>query len=420
MGGISSAQTLSGTVTNSTSDKPAAGDEVVLIRLAQGMDEVARTKTDSSGTFSFHLDDPGAPHLLRAIHQGVTYHRMAPPGTTSVALQVYDAVQKIQELSVTADVLRIQAEGGSLQVVRRFAVSNSSSPPRTQMNDRNFEFYLPEGAQLDNGMAKTANGQPVNSSPVPQKEKNRYAFIFPLRPGQTEFQVTFHLPYNGSASLDPKTLYPAQHMVVVLPKSMQFSAEPGSSFQSMQDPGQTGATVQVATNTQPGQPLTFHVSGTGVLQDRNTNTGPGAQSENSMGQPRTGNGAPPKDSDTSRGWFGWAVLGGFAIVLVALMIYVGRRRRATSPVSVPFPDLPSPLPVDSVVPTPAPAPAATLATARPSGLLFAALKEELFQLEIEHKQGRISTEEYTQAKSALDRTLEHALKREAKTAASPS
>ena len=46
-----------------------------------------------------------------------------------------------------------------------------------------------------------------------------------------------------------------------------------------------------------------------------------------------------------------------------------------------------------------------------SGLLLEALKEELFQLEVEHKQGSISQQEYERARAALDQTLERALKR---------
>ena len=291
-GGLAAtAQTLSGKVTNGTTNRPAAGDEIVLIRLAQGMDEVARTDADANGHFSFKLDDAGAPHLLRAIHQGVTYHQMAPPGTSSVEMQVYDVVKKIQDLSVTADVMRLQAESGSLQLVRRFAINNSSSPPRTQMNDQNFEFYLPEGAQLDSGMAKTANGQPVNSAPVPQKEKNRYSFVFPLRPGQTEFQVSFHMPYSGSATIDPKAIYPSQHVVVVLPKSMQFTAVSGSSFQSVEG-GQSDSQVEVATNTQAGQSLSFKVSGTGTLppsESSGSSAGPGG----SVAQSGPGSGGAP-------------------------------------------------------------------------------------------------------------------------------
>ena len=48
-----------------------------------------------------------------------------------------------------------------------------------------------------------------------------------------------------------------------------------------------------------------------------------------------------------------------------------------------------------------------------SGLLLEALKDELFQLEVEHKQGDISQQEYEQARAALDQTLERALKRAA-------
>src|SRR5207248_7405068 len=195
--------------------------------------------------------------LVRAIHQGVTYHKMAPPGTTSVDLEVFDVSKKLAGISVTADVMRFQAQGNELQGIRLFAVDNTSNPPRTQMNDQNFEFYLPDGAQIDTGLAKTANGQPINSAPVPQKEKNRYAFIFPLRPGETQFQVVYHLPYTGQLSIDPRPLYPTQHFVVMVPKSMQFDAGSSKGFQSMQDPQQSDAVVQVASNTQVGQPLAF-------------------------------------------------------------------------------------------------------------------------------------------------------------------
>ncbi len=56
------AQTLTGTVTNGTTNKPAAGDEVILINLANGMDVAANTKADSSGKYSFKLTgEPGPP-----------------------------------------------------------------------------------------------------------------------------------------------------------------------------------------------------------------------------------------------------------------------------------------------------------------------------------------------------------------------
>jgi hypothetical protein len=405
-----SAQTLTGTATNGTTKKPAAGDDVVLLSLSQGMEEAGRTKIDAKGNFTLKLDDAASPHLVRVIHQGVTYHRMAPPGTTSVEVQVYDVSKKVQGISVTADVMRFQAQGNELQGIRLFAVNNTSDPPRTQMNDQNFEFYLPDGAQVDQGMAKTSGGQPINSAPVPQKEKNRYAFLFPLRPGETEFQVSYHMPYSGEASFDPKALYGAQHFVVVLPKTMQFSAGPGATFQSMQDPRQSDSVVQVASNTTPGQALAFKISGTGTMADTPDDTQGGgspvggAQTSGAAAgrDSRPGGGlGPPIDAPDPLEKYRWYILGGFAIVLAAGAIYIATRSKTATipdfaPVDVELSDLPT---------APKPKPADRTA------LLLDALKEEIFQLEVEHKQGRISQQEYEKAKAALDQTLERAVRR---------
>ena len=48
-----------------------------------------------------------------------------------------------------------------------------------------------------------------------------------------------------------------------------------------------------------------------------------------------------------------------------------------------------------------------------SGALLEALKEELFELELERQQGSISQQEYEKHKAALDQTLQRALKRKA-------
>jgi hypothetical protein len=403
-----SAQTLTGTVTNGTTNKPAAGDDVVLLSLGQGMEESGRTKTDAKGNFTVKLDSATSPHLVRVIHQGVTYHRMAPPGTTSVEVQVYDSSKKVEGISVTADVMRFQAQGSELQGIRLFAVNNASDPPRTQMNDQSFEFYLPDGAQIDQSMAMTAGGQPINSAPVPQKEKNRYAFLFPLRPGETQFQVSYHMPYSGEASFDPKTLYGAKHFVVVLPKAMQFTAGSGTGFQAMNDPRQGDAVVQVASDTTAGQLLAFKISGTGTLaepgDDSQGTPSPvgGAQTSGAVAgrDSRPGGGlGPPIDAPDPLEKYRWYILGGFAIVLAAGAVYIASRSKtATVPDFAPVDGELSDFPL-------APKPADRTA------LLLEALKEEIFQLEVEHKQGRISQQEYEKAKAALDQTLERAVKR---------
>src|SRR5258708_15578820 len=50
---LATAQTLTGTVKNSTTNKPAAGDEVILLKLGQSMEEAGRTKADAKGNLTF-------------------------------------------------------------------------------------------------------------------------------------------------------------------------------------------------------------------------------------------------------------------------------------------------------------------------------------------------------------------------------
>ncbi len=405
---IAGAQTLSGTLKNGTTGKPAAGDDVILIKLGQGMEEAGRTKADASGHFSFKVSDAG-PHLIRAVHQGVTYHSMAPPGTNSVEVQVFDVAKKLNDISVTADVMRFQAQGNDLQGTRLFAVNNASTPPRTQMNDQNFEFYLPEGARILESSAETAGGQPLKTDPVPQKEKNRYAFIFPLRPGQTLFQVGFELPYGGELSIDPKALYPAQHFVVMLPKTMQFSAVPGSGFESRANPKEPSTMVQVASNTELGQQLGFKISGTGTLGEGDNGGGGASSSDNGATagpDTRPGGGlGPPIDAPDPLEKYRWYILGGFAVVLAAGAVYITNRSRSAERSLATVSGLGA-----SDMEMPDSLPARQPASGRP-GLLLEALKEELFQLEVEHKQGTISQPEYERARAALDQTLERAIKR---------
>jgi len=422
---LAAAQTLTGTVKNVTTGKPAAGDDVILLSLTQGMEEAARTKTDAKGNFSLKLDDAQAPHLVRAVHQGVTYHRMAPPGSTSVAVEVYDAGKKIDGISVVADIMRIQVAQGQIEIVREFGVQNASKPPRTQMDERNLEFYVPDGAQIipDSATATTENGNPLKSAPVPEGEKDRYSFIFPLRPGLTRFEVAYQLPYTGSANLDPKSLYPLDHFVVMMPKAMQFTAAATSAgYKLINYPNEPDASVQVASNFVPGQNLAFKVSGEGTLSDPQE-AGGGAQGESTAAPPnanRPGGGlGPPIDAPDPLQKYRWPILGGLAGLLALGAVFVaarqqsagraGRAKLTTIEDSESDYELPEALASRLSQSPPA-------ARRSPTSMLLEGLKEELFQLEVEHKQGQISQQEYEKTKAALDQTLQHALKREAQKA----
>jgi hypothetical protein len=130
---------------------------------------------------------------------------------------------------------------------------------------------------------------------------------------------------------------------------------------------------------------------------------------------------PPIDAPDPLQKYRWWIIGGFVIALAGGAYYVTTRQKtAFAPAGGGEAEYEEPVRsrITSSIPRPTPtAPVQTqrvptVAAPRPS-MLLEALKEELFQLEVEHKQGKITQQEYEKAKAALDGTLERAIKREA-------
>ncbi len=424
---LAAAQNITGTVTNGTTGKPASGDEVVLLSLSQGMQEIANTKTDAQGHFRFAAPTDQAPHMVRVTHEGVSYFPQSGPlmpGATTAELTIYDSAKKIEGLSQTVEVDRLQSDGKQLQGIALYALSNKSQPPRTLADDKGtFEIVLPDAAEIDSAQAKGPGGQPIATEASPGSQKGHFLLTYPLRPGDTQFQVAYHLPYSGEASFSPKVSRDVQHFVVMVPKSMSFAAKDARQFQAMTDPQMADprTTVMVATGVKPGQDLSYRVSGSGLFQADNEQGGQGAaDSGGAMGgsqaaandnRPGGGLGAPIDAPDPLHQYRA-VILGAFALVLVMGGAYIVSRSNRPHPASVAA-GASGKVAADSgeaaaafadfVEPT---APARDR-----NALLLEAMKEELFQLEIDRQQGKVTPEEYAKAKAALDETIKRALAR---------
>lgn len=372
------AQEITGTVINLTTNRPSAGDNVVLMKLQQGMDEVATTKTDAQGRFTFKIEEPTVAHLIRVSHRNVNYFRSAPPGTTSVEINVYDAAEDVDGVKQTLDIIRMEGDVTNLRVIEMYAVENNSKPPRTLMRMKSFEIQLPKGAKLDQAMAAGPNSMPVTASPVPQGN-DRYAFLFPIRPGETRFQIAYTMPYSGSAELKPALLQPVGSFAVSVPPGMTIEPAAGSTLRAAGEDG--GLTVFVAQNAQPGQDLSFKVSGRGTLPDPDAQTQAAGGGDGERG-PGGGIGAPVNTPDPLYKYRWWIVAG------VALLLAAGAGFTLKAQPQ---------------------AAAASAAGAPKTGL--DALKDEMFHLESERVQGKISDEEYAKAKAALDVLMKRALER---------
>jgi hypothetical protein len=406
------AATVSGTVTNKTTDKPSSGDIVELVDVQAGMSAVSKARTDSSGHYT--LNEPASgPYLIRVTHQGAGYFIAAPQGAGPGDISVYDAAPRVNGISVEDQIIDLEAQNGQLDATEQFVVHNTSSPKVTESSDNTFEFVLPAEALIDMAEATRPSGLPTMAQPKPLPEKGHYAFSVPIEPDQGEkmtvFQIHYHLPYSGSYNFKPSVLMPTDNLAVQLPKSMSFTPASGATYQSIpQDPS---IQTYLLRNAGPGKVAEFTVSGEGAMprEQQGGQQEAGAQGGQPGNRPGGGIGEPINQPDPLSK-YKWWILGGLGLVLAAAAAFLLRK-----PAGVP-----AGLPAGTVAVTagnthsvshaPAPAFAAHPTTpAGKNGALLNALKEELFSLESDKLSGTIGAAEYAEQKAALETVLKRAL-----------
>jgi len=233
-GALASAVTVSGTVTNKTTNKPSAGDTVELVDVQQGMAVVANTTTNAKGHYSLEKTGSG-PELVRVTHQGGQYFIAAPEGGEPGDIPVYDVAANVEGIRIEADVIEVETANGQLQVTERYFVHNTAQPAHTQYNpNKGFEVVIPAGAIMDSASAKRPTGLPTAVNLKPGSGNAHYQFDFPIQPDEGEkdtlFQLSYHVSYSGSFTFHPQIPLSADNVAVLLPKSITFKAESGSTY----------------------------------------------------------------------------------------------------------------------------------------------------------------------------------------------
>jgi len=253
----------------------------------------------------------------------------------------------------------------------------------------------------------------------PQSEKGLYSVMFPIKPGETQIEIAYHIPYTGNLKVDLKMAGQTDMFAVSLPKAMKFDPTDGKFIPAT---GDAAATTYLQRDLKPGQAVAFGISGAGQLprdaqgsgSDQGAQ-GPGA-ADGSAGAPvdnAPGKGlGNPLDPNGTREpvstKYKWWILGGLGLLLVAAAGVLLRK-----PIVAPVAGVAASQSV--VAPGGARVAAASLPVAQTAAghqaQLMQVLKEELFGLETDRLQGRVSEAEYAQNKSAIELILRRALQR---------
>jgi hypothetical protein len=409
------AGSVSGVVHNGTNgNKPAPGVDVLLIRLQGGMEVVANTKTDAQGLY--HIDNPAigaGPMLIRAVYRGVNFHQPLTPGTSTVDVTIYEPTTNPNALQVPLRLLVFQPNGDKLMVGEEYSITNNSNPPAAYFKqDGNFEFTLPDGAELDQVSTFGPSGMPVKQGTI-DKGKGRYAIAYAFQPGQNGVRLSYVLPYAGNrATLRAPSSYDAQRVLLVIPPTMQVSS-PGFNAAGTEQ----GFNVFSKDSIKAGTGFDITVLGTAPPPAQESSSAPPDQvngRESSSSEGPTVQTAPARlDSDK------WILLGGLAAIF-AVGVGLLFRQPVLTPATVPAtPPSPGPGPRTSkpkrqAQPKPGSPPPITPPT--PAAPLVEKIKQEvdtnldslkdtLLRIELRRQAGTISDEEYARERGRAEQML---------------
>ncbi|MBV8708574.1 MAG: carboxypeptidase regulatory-like domain-containing protein [Acidobacteriaceae bacterium] len=244
---------IDGTVVNRTTGKPQAGVSITLVKPGQGgMKTLGTTTSDAAGHFVFAQDQPGGgPQLLQANYAGVSYNKLMTPNipTSGVELDVFETTKSPVVAQVAQNMLIIEPSRGDLTVSQTVLVQNDSNTTFHDPQQGDFLFYLPPAA---NGQVRI-NVQGPQGMPLPRpsertKENGVLKVDFPIKPGQTQFEVSYVLPAGSPFAFRGRVVnvkgMPAGPLRLVAPSGVTLA---GDDIQLVGTEPKTQATIYTVT-----------------------------------------------------------------------------------------------------------------------------------------------------------------------------
>ncbi len=414
---IAEAGTVRGIVMNGTTGKAAAGIELTLVQLQGGMQEIAHSKSDAQGEFTF--DNPGLgaqPMLIRAAYHGVNFNSAVPPGTSTAQVDIYEASKDAKTINVPSHVVIFQPNGATMIVGEEYQIENKSQPPLAfYRSEGSFDFALPEKGELQQVAAAGPAGMPVVQLPI-DKKNNHYSIAFAFRPGESSVRYSYELPYTGNAAtVKIPTIHPGGRLLVVAAPSVQISGDGLVSGGQEQ-----GMNLYSRQDVPAGTLVAVSVSGTAPAPGANAGADQGQQEQGQQGRDAQQGGGEasgvsiqqvPGRLDVLK----WPLIAGFVCVFALGAILLARKPVAALVVAGP---VEKEVPVAKQKKSKSSAPSAPIVPATPTngaaslaevdaaiGTSLDGLKERLFRLELRRQAGTISEEEYTQERARTEKVL---------------
>jgi hypothetical protein len=252
---------VDGVVMNGTTNKPQPSVIVNLVQPGRGgMNALGSIKSDAEGKFRIDKDIPPGPALLQGLYQGATYTLMLPPGgpTSGVRVVVYDSTKNPAAAKTTQHLVLIEPAASALTINEAVMVQNDTQTTFEDPSVGSVQFYLPEAAEGKAEVTINApGGMPIRRPPEKTAKPGVYKVNFPLRPGETRFDIAYALP--ASETFSSQVLHAGEFTRLVTPPSVTLS---GDGLQSLGTEPQSQVHIYSVT----GPKYDVKIAGTGSLR----------------------------------------------------------------------------------------------------------------------------------------------------------
>lgn len=304
---------IDGVVLNRTTGKPQPGVSITLVKPGQGgMRTLGTTESDAAGHFIFENDEPGGgPQLLQASYKGVNYNKLMTPNipTSNVELDVYEATKSPAAAHIAQRMMLIEPSRSQIAVSETVVLENDTTTTYNNTDLGGLRFFLPPAA---NGQVRVSaqgpQGMPLPRPAEKTKENDIFKVDFPVKPGETQFEVDYVLPVGSPFTLQGRVVnvkgMAAGPLRLVAPSGVTLA---GSDIQQIGTEPKTQATIY---NVLPSGNFSVLVSGAGSLHG-NTD----ADSSQDADEPAIVQGKPQIYIH-----LGWLVTLAFSVLGVGLIV----------------------------------------------------------------------------------------------------
>lgn len=228
----SASAAVTGTVINKTTGKPQPGATVALNKLGQqlGIEMIDQAKSGADGSFTINQDISagGVPYLIRTAFDGVTYNHMLPPGsqTTGLTIEVFNASKAPGAAKVSKHMVLFQPGDGQMTINETYLFENNGQTAWNDPGTGTLHFFLPAAAQGKVQAEVTGPGSMPIGAPTAKTTKTEiYEIDYPVKPGETRFDLTYQVPYTEGAPYGGKIVTKDENTYLIVPNGVSIAGE---------------------------------------------------------------------------------------------------------------------------------------------------------------------------------------------------